>query len=482
MNRIASRLSGRLTISAGVLFSTVAHADVVVSTAATANMSCSSGVCAPTAKNAVLNVGDLENLLASGNVEVTTTGSRVQARNIEIVAPLSWATGSTLGFDAYQSILIDKQVSVAGQGGLSITTNDGGQSGYFSVRNKGQVAFANLSSALTIDNAVYTLVGDIASLAADIAANSNGNFALANSYDASKDGTYNASPIQTVFDGTFEGLGNTISNLSINDPTSGDYVGFFYELASQAAVESINFQGLTIGGSGLAVGGLVGLSEGSISDVFVSGTLTSDFDQDGPNIGGLAGYSNGSVTRSGAAGYIGDGQAWTSGGGLVGANLGAISQSYANCVIAGSDKGSLGGLVGDNAGPISNSYAIGRVEGGIGPDIGGLAGFNGTTITQAYSGTVLKGVGRSHLAGGLIGVDESNSGSISSTYWDTTSSKFRNLNRGAGSPKDDHGIRGLTSEELEADLPKGFDPTVWAEDPKINKGFPYLIANPPRKD
>ena len=28
-------------------------------------------------------------------------------------------------------------------------------------------------------------------------------------------------------------------------------------------------------------------------------------------------------------------------------------------------------------------------------------------------------------------------------------------------------------------LPAGFDPKIWAQDRKINKGFPYLIANPP---
>jgi hypothetical protein len=54
-------------------------ADAAISTAATQNMSCASGVCAPTASDAVPNVGDLESLLASGNVEVTTTGSEVEA-------------------------------------------------------------------------------------------------------------------------------------------------------------------------------------------------------------------------------------------------------------------------------------------------------------------------------------------------------------------------------------------------------------------
>jgi hypothetical protein len=68
-----------------------AHADVTISSDQTQNMSCSAGVCMPTATSAVLNVGDLATLLASGNVEVTTTGSGVEANNIGVEAPLTWA-------------------------------------------------------------------------------------------------------------------------------------------------------------------------------------------------------------------------------------------------------------------------------------------------------------------------------------------------------------------------------------------------------
>jgi hypothetical protein len=42
-------------------------------------------------------------------------------------------------------------------------------------------------------------------------------------------------------------------------------------------------------------------------------------------------------------------------------------------------------------------------------------------------------------------------------------------------------VTGLTSQQLKSGLPAGFDPCIWAEDKKINNGFPYLIANPPVK-
>jgi hypothetical protein len=466
--------------SAAILFPVLAHADVKISSGATANMTCSGGVCSPTAKNAILNVTDLENLLATGNVTVTTTGSGVQAKDIALDAPLSWSSPNALTFDANQTILIENPVTVTGQGGLLVTTNDGGKNGFFGFRGKGQVKFSNLSSALTINGATYTLAADIAALASDIAANPTGNYALAGSYDASGDGIYQSSPIPTQFDGNFEGLGNTISHLSIDDPENGDFVGLFAYLDVAGKAENLNLQNLDYGGNGLAVGGMAGVNLGSITAVFASGTLTSNIQNGGAEIGGLAGDSEGSISRSGAVATIGNDQRWTAGGGLVGAASGNITQSYADCTVSGGDSSYLGGLIGSNGGlvSISQSYAKGKVGGGT--TLGGLIGFNATKVTQTYSTTTLQNIGRKDRdAGGLIGKDE---GRISSSYWDTSTSRIKNRKKGAGTPRKDPGIKGLTAEQLQSGLPDGFDPKVWAEDPKINNGLPYLIDNPPRKD
>src|SRR5579862_9712667 len=75
-----------------------ARADVVISSAPTQNITCAAGVCAPTAANAVLNITDLENLLASGSLTVTTTGSSVQADNVDVKAPLTWSNPNALAF------------------------------------------------------------------------------------------------------------------------------------------------------------------------------------------------------------------------------------------------------------------------------------------------------------------------------------------------------------------------------------------------
>jgi hypothetical protein len=72
-------------IVAAVCLAPAAHATVTISSAATSNMSCTSGVCSPTAANAVLNVGDLTTMLASGNVTVNTGTGSLAAQVEDIV-------------------------------------------------------------------------------------------------------------------------------------------------------------------------------------------------------------------------------------------------------------------------------------------------------------------------------------------------------------------------------------------------------------
>src|SRR5689334_221156 len=102
MNGKRAVLAALVTIAV----SAPANAAVTISSAPTQNMTCSSGVCAPTSADAVLNVTDLESLLASGNVTVTTTGAGVQANDIHIDAGLSWSNSAALALDAYDSVTI----------------------------------------------------------------------------------------------------------------------------------------------------------------------------------------------------------------------------------------------------------------------------------------------------------------------------------------------------------------------------------------
>jgi hypothetical protein len=77
-------------------------------------------------------------------------------------------------------------------------------------------------------------------------------------------------------------------------------------------------------------------------------------------------------------------------------------------------------------------------------------------------------------------MDQSESGSLTDAYWDTTTSGITNPSQGAGTPANDPGITGLTTDQLQSGLPAGFDPSVWGESANINNGMPYLLANPPK--
>lgn len=454
---------------------------VTISSAAASNMSCSGGVCTPTAANAVLNVSDLTSMLASGNVTVNTgTGSlRSQVEDILVTASFNWASANALTLDAYRSVTVSAPVAVNGSAPVSLVTNDGGSGGYLSFISGGSLSFLGTANGVSIDGAAYTLENSVATLASAVTANPAGNYALANSYDAKNDGTYSNSPIAVEFSGNFEGFGNTISDLSLKGTGNmNDYVGLFAELALNnqhaGSIENVALQNVKVSGEVFTAGGLVGLNTGTVSGSFVSGSVSS---KSGYGMGLLAGENFGTITRSGAIGNILGGM-----GGLTAGNDGVISQSYADCTVSTDGGGStdIGGLAGDNEGAISESYAFGKVSSSGAADIGGLVGENleEGTIAQAYSITAVKSEYKDK--GGLIGVDYSPPGSNTSTYWDTSTSKIKGRSKGAGNVKNDPGITGLTTAQLTSGLPSGFDPTIWAESPSINSGYPYLIANPPQ--
>jgi len=474
-----------------------ASADVVISSGATQNMSCSAGVCAPTANKAVLNIGDLETLLASGNVQVTTTGSGVQADNIDVSAALSWSSTSTLTLDANESIAVEKAVSVAGTGGVVLTTNDGGSDGTLSFGSKGHVTLQNLSSPLTINGTAYTLEDSVKTLANAVAANPSGSYALASSYNASQDGTYSNSPVGTTLTGTVQGLGNTISNLGIDYTTRRKaYIGLFALTGVSASIDSIRLTALNIKAhSGRAIGGLVALNQGSLFNDHVAGIIESP-----SGAGGVAGGNEGLVAYSSAnvrikalqglaGGLVGDNvgtisQSSAEGsikciacGGLVGDNdTGSISESFATGKVTGGDQARVGGLVSlnDDNGEIENSYALGAVSAGQNSEVGGFIGENDSTVENSYSIGSVEG-GTNSLVGGFSG---GWAGAIfSDCYWDVTTS---GTDQGTGGGNVS-GITGLTTQQLQSGLPTGFDPKIWAENPKINSGLPYLINNPPVK-
>jgi hypothetical protein len=191
------------------------------------------------------------------------------------------------------------------------------------------------------------------------------------------------------------------------------------------------------------------------------------------------------IQHSFATGKIaGPGAGWS--GGLVGFESGTIDGCYAaGAVVVGNNTGnnnpraSAGGLVGAINSPatIENAYSTGSVAGGQDAAVGGLIGYSAEgTITDSYStGAPVGGAGS--VVGGFIGEDNGKNG-FNDVYWDTDTS---GMSQGAGNIPNDPGITGLTTAQLQSGLPAGFDPKIWAENPNINNGLPYLIADPPPK-
>ncbi|HEX3945209.1 MAG TPA: hypothetical protein VHW69_14080 [Rhizomicrobium sp.] len=472
-----------------LLSSAVARADVEISNKPTQNMSCNAGVCTATAQKAVLNVGDLATMLAGGDATVKT-GS--VAKDIDVGQPLSWTSTARLTLDAQQSVQIEKQVTVTGQGALTVTTNDSGakaknKTGEFViVPEHGSVQFWDLASSLIIDGNSYMLVGDIKTLASDIAANPSGFYALAKPYDASADGIYTSSPTQVVFQGVFEGMGNGISKFSMNSDAASS-TGLFAMVGDGGSVRDLAIVNALLDSKGTQqVGLLAELNYGQIVRCWVTGNI--HFSRAAYDVGGLVAGNLGTITNSHVdmrlSGSAGNFYTFANVGGLVAANGGTITSSYALGSVAyrHTDRSDMGGLVGENFGIIENTYSLNRVKSGRkttdSNNFGGLLGVldSAGSVSSSYAAGEIE-VDQAASPGGLIGWYAD--GHIKNTYWNLDGG-ISDPAQGAGNEKNVGGITGLTTQQLQSGLPDGFDPKTWGQAPNINNGYPYLLANPPR--
>ncbi|HEY3637821.1 MAG TPA: GLUG motif-containing protein [Rhizomicrobium sp.] len=476
-------LFGATFCALSILYGAGASADVTISSDATQNITCSAGVCSPTSPVAVLNAGDLETLLAAGNVTVTTAGSGIQADNIGVDVPISWSNSSSLQLDASRSIDVAASVTVAGGGGMQLTSHSKALN---SLRFDagGSITFASLSSQLLINNSSYQLVDSVSSLAAALKNKPSGNFALAANYDASGDGAYSSTPITTGVMGNVEGLGNTIANIQISAKSIQTIAGLFSSVGTNGAVKDLRLSSLRmkIGTykptESQAAGGLVTTNGGLLFGDNVSGEISVNATNGGDSnlLGGLTAQNAGTIENCSSSAAIDSKQ--TIVGGLVGSNSGSILESYATAHVRDISQSPLivvGGFVGDNSGHIGNSYALGSVTGQgtledeNEPAAGGFVGTSEGKVTNSYS------TGRVTLNLGARGGFSGGSVECSHCYWDTSTSGTK-TGTGKGN---EAGVSGETTKKLRSKLPKGLSPHVWAEGAGVNHGLPYLLGNTP---
>jgi len=277
-----------------------------------------------------------------------------------------------------------------------------------------------------------------------------GNYALgADILDASLTSGWNGgagfSPIgdnTTAFSGQFDGLGHTITGLTISTTDTG-FTGLFGYTSAASTISNIGLIGGNISANSSTsalpyTGGLVGENAGSIHHVYATSSVSSSATGSASAYaGGLVGDNTGSISNSYATGAISAVTTTTTSaadaraGGLVAQNSGSISNSYATGSVSTNASATTlfsdayaGGLVGYNAGPTSNAYATGNVSAtatsssaSASAYAGGLAGTNGVSgvITNGYATGSVTGA----FAGGLVG--GANAGTVTNAFWDTQS-------------------------------------------------------------
>jgi filamentous hemagglutinin family protein len=443
----------------------------------------SNGV-APLGSSAI-SAATVQSQLANANVTLTTGLFGNQQGNLNVNAPVTWSSSNTLTLLALNNININAAVT-ANKGGLTltagntITATDKVDVGRFTLVSGSwnQVATQLAPTLPTFKANDFRILGGsfLRALSGDgldlpyqitdvyglqgIGSSSllGKKFALANDIDASGTANWNGSagfaPIGTIlnpFTGSFDGKNHVIGELNVQ--TLLPHAGLFGVNAGTIRNVGLIDVGVTATVTTQFAGALAGSNRGTITNTYATGSVGNSpnanvlFAEGG--FGGLVGIneSNGTISQSHANVAVhatGPKLGYIDGGGLVGQNLGAITQSYAEGPVTGTSasasKQYLGGLVGWNrGGSISQSYALGSVT-GSGANVvgGGLVGTNVASIVETYATGAVSVTGTNPTMGGLVG---SGNGGVTKSYWDTETTGQKTSAGGTGA-------KGLTTTEL----------------------------------
>ncbi|WP_419847558.1 fibronectin type III domain-containing protein [Candidatus Poriferisocius sp.] len=290
------------------------------------------------------------------------------------------------------------------------------------------------------------------------------------------------------FSGVFEGNGHTISNLFINsdDVTVSPATGYYRVDGSGRYIEQRSIHlGLF---EELARGGVirnVGLADVSVTRTFpcmyTPHPLAGDLCVEG-RVGGLVGVSAGTIRGSWVTGTVSNTITQSTGlnkdlpavvGGLVGQahSSSVIAASFASADVSadmdpwnGGPGNRVGGLVGINAGAITASYATGTAHSGINDRVqlgvysksfaGGLVGHNSGSITASYVSNTVSGGVNHPMVGRTAGASR-----VHESYWDAgDSSGWHSYSKGSGfssaelqAPTDYTGIYANWNVDLDSD-------------------------------
>ena len=456
------------------------------------------------------NGGTITNVYAVGVVTGTSAYALVGGNTSSTVTNGYWDTTTNPSISGINGINGVNGVSITGGGGQT-TAGLASMSTLTALNGNGIVwgNFNNLTTPYLLSNPgpvflgadtsatplAYNLVFTATQLEA-INNNLTGNFLLAQPLDLSSVANWTPLAEGTPYTGTFNGLGNAITGLTINDSTD-TYVGLFGQLSTGGKIENVSLAGtVTASANNAQTGGLVGFNNGgTISNV----TSTATASDNGAMIGGLVGVNNGAIQNASAIGAV------TGGlddivGGLVGENQsgGSITMSFATGAVTGGQGSQLGGLVAVNdlGGTIYLSFAAGPVStiAGLGPQLGGLVGTNAGSISDSYAVGSVTGSDSSSIAGGLVGVNTGGitnayatgavtggtvggggaAGGLTGTSTVTVTAGFYDAGTtGQASGPQSDGSVGLATGDLQgATLPSGFSASNWGI--VAGASYPYL--------
>ena len=262
-------------------------------------------------------------------------------------------------------------------------------------------------------------------------------------------------PIKEFADGTFDGDGHTISNLTISADDGN--AGLFAETNSSTVFKDIILHNVSVtltGGSYAGVGGLIGKICGSttIQGCGVSGAVaySSDYSYNSGNVGGLVGYLNGKCT---------------------------IKESYSQATIKNENNNSsstAGGLLGKTGNyytlSVTDCYASGDVT-AAGGRAGGFTGYDYCssdkhTYKNCYAAGTVKASAGNGFGFAYIYSYASTGYSFTNCYYNTA--------KGEGCNKTDTTITGKSADELKGLAGELGEAYQGDATPNINGGYPIL--------
>ncbi|MGE7958645.1 GLUG motif-containing protein [Pseudomonas sp. NPDC089530] len=384
------------------------------------------------AGNPTLRADTLAANLNTTHIDLTSNNS------LSVKAPLAWRNGNKLSLTAEQgdvridaalsasgdkarlalnarngSVRLNDNIGLTGAGaGLELNTSSNG----YSIKDGKAVTLSGAEASFQANGQNYAVIQDLAQLR-NVDQDLGGRYVLGNKI-AGNGASFLSLADRSGFYGVFDGLGNSIDNLSVYG--TGAFVGLFS--SNSGEIRNLNLDRISVSGArsthyNTQVGTLAGVNVGRIDNVKASNVSVTGTDHFN-SLGGLVGLNleKGSIANSSASGsVIANGYTFAMGG-LVGENIGngqgvaSITNSRADVALNGrSSFISAGGLVGVNrSARISNSSSAGSIElSGDSMELGGLVGLNegtsATRLTNVSSTVNVKGTGRNGYFGGLVG-------------------------------------------------------------------------------